>query len=122
MLLTSLRRTIASPVFTSKPAATTLRNFSITANRMGVTKTTISKGNEADFPKAGDTVSMHYEGFLYENGQKAKEYVVPVVLHGLEQEELTIHRFDSSRKRGSPFVTEIGVGRVIRGMTFPFAH
>ncbi|KAK9316560.1 hypothetical protein V1524DRAFT_406698 [Lipomyces starkeyi] len=59
---------------------------------MGVTITPIAPGNGVDFPKVGDTVSMHYVGTL-ENGKK----------------------FDSSRDRGKPFDTKIGVGRVIRG-------
>ncbi|KAJ8101142.1 hypothetical protein POJ06DRAFT_281033 [Lipomyces tetrasporus] len=59
---------------------------------MGVTVTPIAPGNGVDFPKVGDTVSMHYVGTL-ENGKK----------------------FDSSRDRGKPFDTKIGVGRVIRG-------
>lgn len=49
-------------------------------------------GDGFTFPKAGDTVTMHYVGTLT-NGQK----------------------FDSSRDRGQPFSTQIGVGEVIRG-------
>ncbi|KAK9340500.1 hypothetical protein V1527DRAFT_468017 [Lipomyces starkeyi] len=69
-----------------------IRSFSSTASKMGVTITPIAPGNGVDFPKVGDTVSMHYVGTL-ENGKK----------------------FDSSRDRGKPFDTKIGVGRVIRG-------
>ncbi|KAF8924814.1 hypothetical protein EDD21DRAFT_420806 [Dissophora ornata] len=59
---------------------------------MGVTKTTLSPGDGQNFPKAGDTVTIHYVGTL-RNGTK----------------------FDSSRDRNDAFVTKIGVGRVIKG-------
>ncbi|KAF9586099.1 FK506 binding protein proline rotamase rapamycin-binding protein [Lunasporangiospora selenospora] len=59
---------------------------------MGVTKTIIKAGDGVNFPKAGDTVHIHYVGTLT-NGKK----------------------FDSSRDRNEIFVTEIGVGKVIRG-------
>ncbi|KAK3834853.1 MAG: hypothetical protein JOS17DRAFT_737969 [Linnemannia elongata] len=59
---------------------------------MGVTKTITKAGDGKTFPKIGQTVVMHYVGTL-EDGSK----------------------FDSSRDRGDPFVTPIGVGRVIRG-------
>lgn len=59
---------------------------------MGVQVQPISPGDGKTFPKPGDTVDIHYVGTL-ENGSK----------------------FDSSRDRGQPFQTAIGVGRVIRG-------
>lgn len=58
-----------------------------------VTKTTITPGDGVTFPKAGDTVSMHYTGTLASTGAK----------------------FDSSRDRGQEFSTQIGVGKVIQG-------
>ncbi|CEH12114.1 fk506-binding protein fkbp12 [Ceraceosorus bombacis] len=59
---------------------------------MGVQIERITPGDGKTFPQKGQTVSIHYTGTL-ENGSK----------------------FDSSRDRGSPFQTAIGVGRVIRG-------
>ncbi|KAI9228363.1 MAG: FK506-binding protein 1 [Piptocephalis tieghemiana] len=59
---------------------------------MGVTRTVIQEGNKTRYPKAGEEITMHYVGTL-ENGKE----------------------FDSSRDRGTPFKTRIGVGQVIRG-------
>ncbi|KAF9339870.1 FK506 binding protein proline rotamase rapamycin-binding protein [Linnemannia elongata] len=59
---------------------------------MGVTKTVITPGDGANFPKKGDTVTMHYVGTLADGT-----------------------KFDSSRDRSKPFVTKIGVEQVIKG-------
>ncbi|CAJ62014.1 MULTISPECIES: FKBP-type peptidyl-prolyl cis-trans isomerase [Frankia] len=60
---------------------------------MGVTIEVLSPGDGKTFPKKGDAVTIHYVGTLLGSGKK----------------------FDSSRDRGEPFRTEIGVGRVIKG-------
>jgi len=49
--------------------------------------------NVKDVVEIGDIVFMHYSGKLVSNGVE----------------------FDSSYKRGEPFQTQIGIGRVIRG-------
>jgi len=64
-----------------------------TTLKMGFQVDTIAPGDGKTFPKPGDTVDMHYVGKLQSNGNK----------------------FDSSRDRGQPFRTRIGVGQVIRG-------
>ncbi|MGX7706473.1 FKBP-type peptidyl-prolyl cis-trans isomerase [Methylobacterium sp. Gmos1] len=47
-------------------------------------------------PKAGQTVNVHYTGWLYQDGQKGK-------------------KFDSSLDRGQPLSFAVGTGQVIKG-------
>ena len=55
--------------------------------------TTVGSGAEA---AAGQHVSVHYTGWLYNNGVKGT-------------------KFDSSKDRGDPFSFALGAGQVIRG-------
>jgi FKBP-type peptidyl-prolyl cis-trans isomerase FkpA len=55
--------------------------------------TIVGSGAEA---VAGRTVSVHYTGWLYENGAKGQ-------------------KFDSSLDRGEPFSFALGTGQVIKG-------
>ena len=51
---------------------------------------------EGAVAKAGQRVSVHYTGWLYNNGEAGA-------------------KFDSSKDRGQPFVFPLGAGHVIKG-------
>ncbi|KAJ1669442.1 Fork head 1 [Coemansia sp. RSA 2052] len=59
---------------------------------MPVEINTTKQGDGQNYPKPGDTITMHYEGRL-ESGKV----------------------FDSSYERNKPFVSSIGVGQLIAG-------
>ncbi|XP_022313355.1 peptidyl-prolyl cis-trans isomerase FKBP1A-like isoform X1 [Crassostrea virginica] len=59
---------------------------------MGVEKKVLQEGDGSTYPKAGQTVVVHYTGTLT-NGKK----------------------FDSSKDRGKPFEFKIGMSQVIKG-------
>ncbi|KAL9648037.1 hypothetical protein ABK040_012091 [Willaertia magna] len=65
---------------------------------MGVTLEIIVKGDGKNLPKPGQTVTVHYTGYIASD------------LSGEEGIE-----FDSSRKRGKPFKFRLGVGEVVKG-------
>ncbi|KAJ5128624.1 hypothetical protein N7448_002340 [Penicillium atrosanguineum] len=68
---------------------------------MGVEKTTLSPGDGVTFPKKGDNVALHYTGCVYDASKADNHFMGD--------------KFDSSRDRGTPLATPIGVGRLIQG-------
>ena len=60
---------------------------------MKIEDKSVGSGAEAT---AGQDVTVHYTGWLYDNGQRGK-------------------KFDSSKDRGDPFVFPLGAGHVIKG-------
>ena len=67
--------------------------FTTTASGLQFEDTTVGTGAEA---RPGRNVTVHYTGWLYENGEQGA-------------------RFDSSKDRGEPFIFPLGAGMVIKG-------
>ncbi len=67
--------------------------FTTTASGLQFEDTTVGTGPEA---RAGRNVTVHYTGWLYENGEQGA-------------------KFDSSRDRDEPFIFALGAGMVIKG-------
>ena len=67
--------------------------FTTTASGLQFEDTLVGSGAEA---KAGRNVTVHYTGWLYENGEQGA-------------------KFDSSKDRGEPFIFPLGGGMVIKG-------
>ena len=63
------------------------------SNTLQITDTRVGTGPEA---RKGQTVTVHYTGWLHENGQAGA-------------------KFDSSRDRNQPFQFSLGAGMVIKG-------
>ncbi len=68
-------------------------SYQTTPSGLQYQDTVVGSGAEA---KAGTRVSVHYTGWLYENGKAGK-------------------KFDSSKDRGDPFGFALGGGQVIKG-------
>ncbi len=67
-----------------------------TKTASGLEYTILVQSDQTVAPKPGATVTVHYTGWLNDNGQPGK-------------------KFDSSVDRGQKFQFKIGVGQVIRG-------
>lgn len=70
----------------------------------GFEKEVIKKGDGKNFPKTGDTLTMHYTGTVNVN---CSEFTAQLPSGKV---------FDSSRTRGKPFQFVIGIGQVIKGI------
>ena len=81
---------MTDPADAQTPALSTARR---TRSGLGILDTREGTG---DSPVVGQTVRVHYTGWLLENGQRGR-------------------KFDSSRDRNQPFEFPLGAGRVIRG-------
>jgi FKBP-type peptidyl-prolyl cis-trans isomerase len=66
---------------------------SVDAQDLKITDSVVGTGAEA---VSGKSVTVHYDGYLSDNGKKGK-------------------KFDSSHDRGDPFEFNLGAGQVIQG-------
>ena len=82
-----------SAASSSQPRKIDPMSYQTTPSGLQYQDTVVGSGAEA---RAGSRVSVHYTGWLYENGQAGR-------------------KFDSSKDRGQPFVFPLGAGHVIRG-------
>lgn len=84
-------------VFLTGCTSTTERKQHVTRQKSasGLEYEVLKEGTGAS-PLKGQKVTVHYTGWLEENGQPGK-------------------KFDSSVDRGTPFVFTIGIGQVIKG-------
>merc|ERR1711974_484359 len=74
------------------------KQSSASPNKMSLKKDLVSEGDGKTYPKAGDTVTMEYTGWVFDESKEKNRG----------------KQFDSSVGRGD-FKTKIGVGRVIQG-------
>lgn len=87
----------------SKPCAKANNNINVPKEEVkmittdsGLKYEILTEGKGTDTPEPGQTVTVHYTGWLDNNGEKG-------------------FKFDSSVDRGTPFKFTIGVGQVIKG-------
>jgi len=91
-LSVSLSGLVATAAFSTANAQTAGAPVT-TQSGLKIIDNTVGKGVS---PKTGQICTMHYTGWLYENGNRTR-------------------KFDSSVDRGQPFEFIIGQGQVIRG-------
>lgn len=84
---------VSSVLFFLPMTSSAKPNLETTASGLQIQDHQVGTGSEA---KAGNNVSVHYTGWLYNDGTKGQ-------------------KFDSSVDRGQPFQFPLGAGRVIKG-------
>lgn len=77
----------------SRPQGIDKMTYQTTPSGLQYSDTVVGSGDEA---RAGQHVSVHYTGWLYQDGKSGR-------------------KFDSSKDRGQPFAFPLGAGHVIRG-------
>jgi peptidylprolyl isomerase len=91
--MSRLTFTLAGAVLTAMTLSATAADFVTTPSGLKYKDEVVGTGAA---PQAGQSVSVHYTGWLDENGQQGK-------------------KFDSSRDRGQPFAFKLGAQQVIGG-------
>lgn len=86
---------VLSLILISCANAKTQRNTRMVTKDSGLQYEILQEGSGAS-PQKGQQVTVHYTGWLEENGKPGK-------------------KFDSSVDRGQPFTFTVGVGQVIKG-------
>lgn len=94
----SLSATLTACTDTSEAKTVVVKPVTSSASITSLIKDDVKIGTGAE-ATAGQTVSVHYTGWLYDANAADK--------HGKQ--------FDSSRTRGKPFDFPLGAGRVIKG-------
>mmetsp|Transcript_16843 Transcript_16843/g.42756 ORF Transcript_16843/g.42756 Transcript_16843/m.42756 type:complete len:145 (-) Transcript_16843:236-670(-) len=82
---------------------------------MEVRVETLRPGDSTHYPQRGDTVRVHYEGFLVHSRGTAESGVKPAEGEEEDLPEGAFSRFDSSRARDRPLTFKVGEGQVILG-------
>lgn len=95
IILLALGAVLATGAAAPPPAAAQDSSAKETVTKSGLRIVDMTPGTGAA-PKDGQKVSVHYTGWLYEDGKKGA-------------------KFDSSVDRGAPFVFTLGAGEVIKG-------
>lgn len=92
-LIATITLVAAAGLLATAPSHAQAQHVTMTSDGLGIIDTKVGTGAT---PKPGQTVVVHYTGWLYDNGKRGK-------------------KFDSSVDRGQPFEFPLGKGQVIQG-------